>query len=100
MKTPHKHAEIIKAYADGAEIQVHHNVGHWTICPMPVFNPLWKYRIKPETKVYSYPVLKMPISGRILIGVCSLQTLETKTSYKLEFDVLDDVPSNPRFVKV
>lgn len=100
MKTPHKHADLIKAYADGAEIQIHDGEGVWTDVPMPVFNPMFKYRIKPEPKVYSYPVLKMPLSGRVIIGVSSLQTLETKTSYKLEFDVLNDVPSNPRFVKV
>ena len=99
MKTPHKHADLIKAYADGAEIQIQDGEGVWTDVPMPVFNPMFKYRIKPEPTRYSYPVLKMP-SGRVIIGVSALQTLETKTSYKLEFDVLDDVPSNPRFVKV
>jgi hypothetical protein len=45
---PHKHAELIKAWADGAEIQIHMAIG-WTDC-----NPTWiegvEYRIKPEPK--------------------------------------------------
>lgn len=47
-KQPHKHAELIKAWADGAEIQVH-DTGEW----LDVFGtPSWftdsKYRIKPK----------------------------------------------------
>lgn len=100
MKTPHKHANLIKAWADGAPLQYLSALNGWLDVTNPGFDPNTSYRVKPEPKVYSYPVLKMPISGRFIIGVSSLQTLETKTSYKLEFDVLDDVPSNPRFVKV
>ena len=44
----HKHAELIKAWADGAEIQVYTDV--WR----DYLSPLWKlnldYRIKPEEK--------------------------------------------------
>jgi hypothetical protein len=53
MKTPHKHAELIKAWADGAEIQYHK--GHeW--CDVVDNTPYWyecnEYRIKPEPKKY------------------------------------------------
>jgi hypothetical protein len=46
---PHKHAELIKAWADGAEIQFKDKIGYWhdVICPK------WdeeEYRIKPEPK--------------------------------------------------
>ena len=56
MKTPHKHAELIKAWADGAEIEV--LVGHkwvdveenWTSYQNPFWYPDMEYRIKPEPK--------------------------------------------------
>jgi hypothetical protein len=56
MKTPHKHAELIKAWADGAEIEVlvgHKWVGveeNWTSYQNPFWYPDMKYRIKPEPK--------------------------------------------------
>lgn len=49
---PHKHAELIKAWADGAQIQ-HWNVvvGEWMDCSD---RPAWqlenRYRVKPESK--------------------------------------------------
>lgn len=53
MKTPHKHAELIKAWADGHQIQYRHNgqMGWTSIGDYP---PEWslntEYRIKPEPK--------------------------------------------------
>jgi len=51
MKQPHKHAELIKAWADGAEIEVWH-VDHkaWIACTDPRWNLRCQYRIKPEPK--------------------------------------------------
>ena len=63
---PHKHAELIKAWADGATIQMKSKVdgGWWDV---PFNNPDWdenyEYRIKPEEKkpvvrwlwAYKYP---------------------------------------------
>lgn len=50
-KKPHKHAELIKAWADGAEIEYLGCVGEW----YPKSNPLWSdnmtYRIKPTPQV-------------------------------------------------
>lgn len=46
MSKKHKHAEIIKAWADGAQIQVSHS-GIW----YDIDEPMWNddcYRIKPE----------------------------------------------------
>ena len=53
MGEPHKHSELIKLWADGAEIQVFHpNLDTWEDC---TYNPSWnvniKYRIKPEPKL-------------------------------------------------
>jgi hypothetical protein len=52
MNKPHKHAELIKAWADGAEIEELHlkkgwqpfTDGHWMECDS------WDYRIKPQPK--------------------------------------------------
>lgn len=54
MKTPHKHAEIIKAWADGAEIEFYdqrYNEHRWKTCgEYPYFEPQVKFRIKSEPK--------------------------------------------------
>ncbi len=51
MKQPHKHAELIKAWADGAEIEVYDEpLDRWVDV---IGAPAWtskKYRIKPEPK--------------------------------------------------
>ncbi len=49
MRAPHKYAELIKAWADGKEIQWKNSYGDWVDT-----NPAWwladEYRIKPEPK--------------------------------------------------
>jgi hypothetical protein len=51
MKTPHKHAELIKAWADGADIE-HFSVPAqiWMYTASPAWNPENQYRISPEPK--------------------------------------------------
>ena len=50
MKTPHKHATLIKAWADGATIEVcHEHCDYWVNCIEPEWNPRKEYRIKSET---------------------------------------------------
>lgn len=60
---PHKHAELIKAWADGAEIQTKNRLGNpdyepdWLDDPNPNWgSDILEYRIKPEPKpdVISY----------------------------------------------
>jgi hypothetical protein len=51
MNKPHKHAELIKAWADGAEIEYYEDFyDSWR----PVSSPAWiediKYRIKPHVE--------------------------------------------------
>lgn len=47
----HKHAELIKAWADGAEIECKFKSGNWRTVEYPDWaNPLEEYRIKPEEK--------------------------------------------------
>lgn len=48
---PHKHAELIKAWADGAEIECKFLSGVWRTVDYPDWaNPDEEYRIKPEPK--------------------------------------------------
>ena len=90
MKTPHKHAELIKAWADGAEIQWYDNstrehrwkdlgaVFDWSA---PV-----QFRIKPEPKpdhVY-YGVFDM--DGSMHLESCFTKINDDGDQIKLTFD--------------
>jgi hypothetical protein len=49
--TSHKHAELIKAWADGAEIEVcSDRTGEWVDVHEPYWAACCLYRIKPEPK--------------------------------------------------
>ncbi len=50
MKTPHKHAELIKAWADGAKVQYRANGIEWFDSDRPHWHDETEYRIKPEPK--------------------------------------------------
>ena len=55
METPKPlpHADLIKAWADGATIQVKKGNGEWDDCNFPVWNEKIEYRIKPSTEPWS-----------------------------------------------
>ena len=47
MNKPHKHAALIKAWADGAEVQFYFEPEEeWVDAPAPVWGPSNEYRIK------------------------------------------------------
>jgi len=48
----HKHADLIKAWADGAKIQILYtdDPQYWEDRKNPIWHPLDTYRIKPEPK--------------------------------------------------
>lgn len=51
MSKPHKHAKLIKAWADGAEIERRRNAHwHWIVTHKPDWSEAYEYRIKPESK--------------------------------------------------
>lgn len=60
MGTPHIHAEIIKAWADGKQIQWQDSVGTWR--NVNEQHPIWctdtAYRVKPETIRYRVALFK------------------------------------------
>ncbi|HQR84614.1 MAG TPA: hypothetical protein PL192_06840 [Polynucleobacter sp.] len=65
MKKLHKHAELIKAWADGAEIE-YESHGIWVDEAYPDWYPEMQYRIKPEPKpdvVEDVFVWKSPLDG-------------------------------------
>jgi hypothetical protein len=47
MKKPHKHAALIKQWADGAEIQIKNSMGDWDECS-PSWSTQCDYRVKPQ----------------------------------------------------
>ncbi len=51
MNKPHKHAELIKAWADGATIECNSNTGgtgYWQPCHQPLWHDYCVYRVKPR----------------------------------------------------
>lgn len=69
MKTPHKHAELIKAWADGAIIQCRHNTSpEWK----DVNNPSWvsgvNYRVKPEPQILEGFAVTIGMDGLMFVG--------------------------------
>ena len=92
MKTPHKHAELIKAWADGFEIQFKRpEEKEWQDAR---HNPSWyncfEYRIKPEPKhdkVYygAFDIEDVRIGKRI-IDSCFTSLEESADHIKITFD--------------
>jgi len=81
MKTPHKHAELIKAWADGAEIEFNDFSGRWAVNRDPSWSPDLKYRIKPDPKPdFVIYVCAAPYSGPA--------TRHSNDNLKLAFDGL------------
>lgn len=46
-KEPHRHAEIIKAWADGAEIEFRYEGSYWATTKNPTWRACFEYRVKP-----------------------------------------------------
>lgn len=73
---PHKHAEIIKAWADGAAIEVYVN-DKWHVVPE---RPTWDgeiYRVKPEPKpdVVAVGILELDVFP---LNLCKLASYHTE----------------------
>lgn len=91
MKTPHKHAKLIKAWADGAEIQLHVT---WNDTWMdykgnevPAWNPEYEYRIKPEPKPdYVYFATFDTVEGQKVLDSNITSWKSAMDSLRLTFD--------------
>lgn len=66
MTTPHKHAALIKAWADGATIQALSPEGEWKNNARPHWALGHEYRIKPEPESDSVLSLHLSCTGQTL----------------------------------
>jgi len=57
----HIHADLIHAWADGAQIQRKRNNEDWDDAPYPIWDENTEYRIKPESKSDYVRYLEMPM---------------------------------------
>jgi hypothetical protein len=91
---PHKHAELIKAWADGAEIEAFDScIDSWTKASSPSWGNQIEYRIKPERKpdVVRYARIKEH-------HVCR-DTREKSDNLKLTFDGETGEPKSAEVLK-
>ena len=86
MKTPHKHAALIKAWADGAEIETRpYSDARWFLLEEPHWHLDREYRVKPETKPDAIDYVF--VGAHHLISVSQLEwARETNSNLKLTFD--------------
>lgn len=90
MKQPHKHCDLIKAWADGAEIQFrNHDGDHFKDCiATPCWEPETDYRIKPEPKpdVIAYIGIDKFQGGNYAAALSSYCYEDVTTSYIAKYD--------------
>lgn len=88
----HKHSELIKKWADGAEIQVKNSFNEWIDEKNPIWESWIEYRIKPEEKqdfaVSACVKFKLGVQGDYLelakIGNHNVEFLFDGTTQKLK----------------
>ena len=87
----HKHAELIKKWADGNEVEIKTQNG-WSYCPNPDWSEIAEYRIKPKEKndfaVSACVKFKLGVQGDYLelakIGNHNVEFLFDGTTQKLK----------------
>lgn len=61
MNQRHKHADVILAWAEGAEIERRAGpYGDWERADAPHWLESWEYRVKPTTKKYRVALFRYP----------------------------------------
>jgi len=95
MNKPHIHADVIKAWADGSEIQARscsslceNKWGGWCNVEQPEWHKHQEYRVKPEPKpdMVFYGQLDSPIRGLFTLGSCFKRQQDLRDQLKLTFD--------------
>jgi len=86
MKTPHIHAELIKAWADGAEIEAYQGSGSWKNVASPSWNIGTTYRIKPEPKPDRVYYGAFDVNGLTAIDSCFTKFHDEGDHIKVTFD--------------
>lgn len=87
MNKPHKHAEVIKAWADGAKIQVRlATTAPWITTTDPSWLEDMEYRVKPEPKP-DIPQYVRAMYGLLEAGVYVSRCVDpANANIKLVFD--------------
>lgn len=92
MNKPHKHAEIIKAWADGATIEYQTYNGTWVPISHPPWLPSQAYRVKPEPKLVPFSfedadkIIGKVVKGKIIGNVFLITGVTKHGSVKLAND--------------
>ena len=80
---PHKHAEVIKAWADGATVEARYlessypESRKWHVVNCPAFSEDWEYRVKPPKKWFRVAIVeRFSDSLAPLLMVCSDEKTE------------------------
>lgn len=75
MNKPHKHAELIKAWADGAEIQVRVMAiePYWRNVPKPNWDDSCIYRIKPKTIRYRNFLWQSALTNALIVSITTTE---------------------------
>jgi len=82
MGTPHKHAEIIKAWADGAIVQYSGIAGQWITLNDPCFSAEGAYRIKPEPKPDVVRKIELTFDDSGICGTFKFLDVPDDTNHK------------------
>lgn len=83
---PHKHAELIKAWADGAEIEYWQDGSGWYLDMKPKWNEFQKYRIKPEPKPDRVQKVLITSDGCFYEGQFSYHFIKSSPNLNLIWD--------------
>lgn len=74
---PHKHAELIKTWADGHEIQIKvHDT--WVDTSQPIWFPEDEYRLKPQTYEYRLALMNFSTLAEHNLAIVSTKKQETE----------------------
>ena len=86
MKTPHVHAELIKAWADGFEIEAYQGGGLWKHVSSPSWGSGTTYRIKPEPKPDRVYYGVFDGVGCVMLDSCFTAIQDDGDHVKITFD--------------
>ena len=97
MTQRHPHADLIIAWANGAEIQVYNEIeDKWSDAGTPLWRPLNTYRVKPTNVVRWLPVMQMPAKSVVVgWGVTSKDCVGSQTDAATELKAVLRVEINP-----
>src|SRR5574337_1787543 len=83
MKTPHKHAELIKKWADDTSLKIQYNLrGRWIDISPPSWTEEYNYRIKPEVIRYRVALLENERNHYVLTTTENAEAVRITTNTK------------------